>query len=137
MKNNGFTLTELLLVIALIGILSVILVPNVIDSFKKSLNKTMEIVENNVMDAAEVYEYEHCIDPIYDPVDKTKYVCPTSYLNDKYICLSELTNGNNPYIESVKYDKVDCNGFIDFNNNKVYLYCGDYVTDKNVTNKCF
>lgn len=134
MKNKGFTLVELLLVIALIGILSVLIVPNFINIFKNTLDKDMQVIENNVRDAAELYEYDHCIEPLYDPLTKEVYTCPESYKENKYICLSELTSGSEPYIDNVKYNKTECKGFIQFGDvNKTYLYCeDDYTTDKTI-----
>ena len=145
MKKSGFTLIELLAVIAIIGVLAIMVVPNVVDSYKNSLNKSMEIVENNVKDAANIYVNEHCTDPLYDPGTGTLYTCPSSYNSSKFVCLSELTSGSEPYIESVKYSKTDCKGVITFDSTgaNVYLACGsEYYTDKNVSsnsvyNECF
>lgn len=136
MKKSGFTLIELLAVIAIIGVLAIMVVPNVVDSYKNSLNKSMEIVENNVKDAANIYVNEHCTDPLYDPETGTLYTCPSTYNSSKFVCLSELTSGSEPYIESVKYSKTDCKGVIIFDSTgaNVYLACGsEYYTDKNVS----
>ena len=45
MKKNGFTLTEILVVLALIGLLLVIVVPRIGNSLNKGTEKAMKVQE--------------------------------------------------------------------------------------------
>lgn len=55
MNKKGFTLIELLMVITLIGILSLILVPNVMSLNNKNKIKSCNSLKNNIISAAKVY----------------------------------------------------------------------------------
>ena len=128
--KRGFTLIELLVVIAIIGVMAVIVVPNIMDSYKKSSIKKMVIEENNIADAAQVYVEEHCLNPLN--YKGTVYTCPSTYITDKYVCLSELQdplNGNaadDYYVGDVKYGSNTCYGVVKFvgKERKTYLFCG-------------
>lgn len=50
--KKGFTLVELLIVIVLIGIISLIIVPNVIETRKKLLEESLETKYKNIESAA-------------------------------------------------------------------------------------
>lgn len=90
----------------------------------------------------------NCISELVD-----ESICPSSYHEvnsdgEKYICLSDLQEGETSYIQSVKYKNQYCKGIIVYtndeeiglnDNSKVYLYCGnadddkyDYVTDESI-----
>ena len=150
MKKAGFTLIELLGVIAILGILILAVVPNVIKIYNKSLLKTMSIQENNIKNASKLFVEDYCISPI-----DNSYICPNSYKNEindeKYVCLSDLQNINDKYINNVTYKKEDCSGVIvytedengGYNKSKTYLYCGynedttsySYMTDSSLNVK--
>lgn len=150
MKKAGFTLIELLGVIAILGILILAVVPNVIKIYNKSLLKTMSIQENNIKNASKLFVEDYCISPI-----DNSYICPNSYKNEindeKYVCLSDLQNINDKYINNVTYKKEDCSGVIvytedengAYNKSKTYLYCGynedttsySYMTDSSLNVK--
>lgn len=55
MNKKGFTLIELLMVIVLIGILSLILVPNIVSLFNKNNVKSCESLRNNIISSAKIY----------------------------------------------------------------------------------
>ena len=137
MKKVGFTLIELLGVIAILGILILAVVPNVIKIYNNSVQKTMEVQENNVKNASKLFVEDYCINPI----DNTN-ICPSTYKNEvneeKYVCLNDLQSGTDKYIGSVTYKKENCKGVIvytkdesgSYNESKTYLYCG-YDTENN------
>ena len=60
MKKNGFTLVELLVVVAILAMLVALVVPNVMESYHNSLKKDMEIQENGVVDAANIFIRDFC-----------------------------------------------------------------------------
>ncbi len=62
MNNKGFTLIETLMVIALIGIISLILVPNVISMINKNKTKSCENLKNNIISATKIYVNENKYD---------------------------------------------------------------------------
>ena len=143
--KKGFTLVELLAVIAIISILSLMVVPFVIKIYNKSVIKVMHVQENKVKDAANLFVEDYCEDSLDHSKD-----CPSSYeiansSGEKYICLSDL-QGTDSYIKKVKYKSDSCKGIITYQKDtktdlytivNVYLYCGDdekgeykYVTDE-------
>lgn len=62
MNNKGFTLIETLMVIVLIGIISLILVPNVVSMINKNKTKSCENLKNNIISAAKIYVNENKYD---------------------------------------------------------------------------
>lgn len=66
MKKNGFTLIELITVIALLSIVGVILIPKISDMFKTSKADQLEEVRQEVVTATEVYLNSSCGSENYD-----------------------------------------------------------------------
>ncbi len=66
MKKNGFTLIELITVIALLSIVSVILIPKISDMFQTSKADQLEDVRQEVVTATEVYLNSSCGSENYD-----------------------------------------------------------------------
>lgn len=148
-KRNGFTLVELLAVIAVLGVIALIAVPNVIKLFNSGVLKEMAVQENNIKEAANLYIEDRCNSKLDD-----KSVCPesyeeTNYNGEKFVCLSDLQELNDKYISgAVKYKNDTCQGVIlydrdyktgQYTQSNVYLYCGNsetgeynYVTDENL-----
>ena len=66
MKKNGFTLIELVTVIALLSIVGVILIPKISDMFQTSKADQLEEVRQEVVTATEVYLNSSCGSDSYD-----------------------------------------------------------------------
>ena len=66
MKKNGFTLTELITVVALLSIIGVIMVPKILDAFQTSKADQLEEVRQEVATATEVYLNSKCGNEYYD-----------------------------------------------------------------------
>ena len=85
MKNrNGFTLTELIAVIVIVGILSLAVVPNVIKQIKNAQQISKEEIITNVEDAALDYALENSKGSTFIPND-----CAINYIvtNDRPLSL--------------------------------------------------
>lgn len=141
MKKKGFTLVELLAVIALLGVLVLFAVPNVLKLFKTSKDETMITQEANVLDAANLFVNDYCVHPISkvyrDLCTSVVPILSEDGNNQKrYVVVDTLTS--NKYIDPVSYGQIPCKGYVlydkstkdlKFTNGKAYLKCGDYQTD--------
>lgn len=79
-NKKGFTLIETLMVIALIGIISLILVPNVIFLINKNKTESCENLKKNIISATKIYVNEKKYDLKFT-CDNTKEI-PISTLID-------------------------------------------------------
>lgn len=79
-NKKGFTLIETLMVIALIGIISLILVPNVIFLINKNKKESCENLKKNIISATKIYVNENKYDLKFT-CDNTKEI-PISTLID-------------------------------------------------------
>ena len=68
MKKNGFTLVELLVVVAIIGILSIIIVPSVINVNNNIDKRLLDSKKQNISSAATLYASRN--DDIFNGVDE-------------------------------------------------------------------
>lgn len=91
MNRKGFTLIELLAVIVLIAILGVLIVPNVLDTMKKSKESSYQILVKNIVTAAENY-YTECENG--DLSNKTKYGSYACTINNNTITTTLGTLAN-------------------------------------------
>lgn len=66
MKKNGFTLVELITVIAILSIVAVVLIPKINDMFQTSKADQLEEVRQEVVTATEVYLNSSCGNDSYD-----------------------------------------------------------------------
>lgn len=135
-NKRGFTLTEILVVIALIGVLLMFIMPNLVKIFSNSVKSTMKVQEGEVKDAGVLYLEDYCKNPISD---KT---CPNTIKRNSdntysgYVNLQSLVNDD--YIEEVSLEGESCTGCVIYTSNKAkaYLVCGeDYFTESSTNYK--
>lgn len=147
--KKGFTLVEILAVIAIIAMLSVMILPGVINLFNGAMVDSMKVSENEILDAANLYIEDYCRNPIDDDYrskcNEDKKVISESKV---YFCLSTLQGRK--IIKEVYYkESTSCRGVITYDvenykysNPKVYLFCDeDYMTEggtdyKSYANTC-
>lgn len=131
-NKNGFTLVEVLAVIVLIGALMLIVVPNVTSIFEGSVNKAMQVQENEIEDAALAYLEDYCKNPIGR--NRCTLTRNTDYTYSGSINLSTLIS--NEYIDTVKARDALCIGYVTITNNKAraYITCGDVYTTTGYSN---
>lgn len=123
--KKGFTLVELLAVIIILGMLVVLLVPNVISLLKSNNLKVYKIKEKELLRAAEDYIQ-------YDD----DFVAPTNEEPIKYITIQSLISKN--YINKILDNSSgeECLAFIkitkDSNNYNLdpCIICSEYKTDR-------
>jgi len=133
MKRKGFTLIELLAVIVIMGTILLLIVPNVVRYLNAGSTKAMEIEEENILDAAQIYINDYCLDPI-----SNSYVCPSTYKTSKYICLSDLQDSK-LITKDIKFQGDTCKVIVLFGQtDKAYFACGTvedgYYTDSKIYN---
>ena len=138
--KKGFTLVEILAVIAIIGMLSIMILPGVIKLFNDSIDDAMKVTENEVLDAANLYLEDFCRNPI-DDTHRSNCVDDKKELDDThvYFCLSSLQGRE--MIKDVYYkESTPCKGIViyemdgyKYKNPKVYLYCGGIYTTEGGT----
>ena len=143
--KQGFTLVEVLAVIAIIGMLSVMIIPGIVDLFNDAVEDSMKVTENEVMDAANLYLEDYCRNPIDE--DYRQHCSEDKHdlgTNKVYFCLSPLQGRK--MIKEVYYkENTSCKGIVTYEmdgykyaNPHVYLYCGDaYMTEGGDTYKTY
>jgi len=80
MNRKGFTLIELLAIIVVMGIIAVLVTPNIISSYKKSKEKSYNILIEGIKTAGENY-YQEC--EYGDLADSSKYGSLSCSINDR------------------------------------------------------
>ena len=84
MNKKGFTLMELVTIIALLSIIGVVLIPKINNVFKESRADQLESVRNDVIDATNVYLNTKCGNESYNVLLKENTV--KIYLNNVSDC---------------------------------------------------
>ena len=131
-NKKGFTLVEILAVIALIALVMILIVPNIARIFGNSVNTTMKIQENGIKEAALLYLEDYCKNPLKGKTCPSGITRNVDYTFTGEISLATLVSEK--YIDPVKYQDTECTGTITYTNNKtsVSLTCGDlYTTQTN------
>lgn len=130
MNKKGFTLTEILTVIALIGVLLLFVMPNLVKIFSGSVKNTMRAQENELNEAGLLYLEDYCKNRLGNNI------CPATIKRDSnnkyngYVTLNTLVGID--YIDEISVQGEDCNGCVIFTENKgkAYLTCGQMYESK-------
>lgn len=119
MKKNGFTISELVTVIALLSIVMVVIIPKISSSIKESRADQLEEVRESVVNATEVYLNTKCGSSSYDNlVENDEIKLYLNSISDCGLIDSKIYNPvadnyfdiNNEYV-IVKIDEV---GILDY-----------------------
>ena len=141
MKKKGFTLVELLAAIIILGILAIVVLPDIIDIFNSSQRSSLKVQENQLLDAGGLYVQDYCSNPMWGGNEcANNYYGDTYYDEDGdihqvvYVCSGYLKSLG--YIDDIYFDKDNlCEGAAVFDYNisdnsfsrlKGYLACGPY-----------
>ena len=128
--KKGFTLSELLAVVGLIGLLLVILVPSTIKILDNSIANTMKIQEEEVEEAAIMYLEDFC----KTPIDNSKICTLSKTITDGIVYYNGEINldvlVSNNYIDNITLRDQSCVGKVIISNNEAqaFLKCGDIYT---------
>ena len=79
MNKKGFTLIELITVVAMLSLIAVVLIPKISTAFQVSYADQLEDVRKNVRDAAEIYVQSDIGEDVYRKL--LNYEKVTIYLN--------------------------------------------------------
>lgn len=98
MNKKGFTLIELLMVIVLIGILALILSPNIVSMINKNDKKSCESLQKNIISATKMYISENKYDLGFDCNDKmTKFILKSDLVTGGYLSETKDISSDNKY----------------------------------------
>ena len=139
MNKKGFTLVEILAVIAIIGLLALIMIPNFIDMFQESNKNSMKVQENQIVDATKLLLEDYCIHPL-NTITECSNVSMQINNSSTLKMYSRLdTLQGLGYIDDVVFGSTKCKGFVTYTKEadsklykdyKPYIKCGNaYETD--------
>lgn len=138
MNKKGFTLIEVIAIIAILGVIMTLVGPRLIDMLNGGIEKTMKVQENEVKESGLIYLEDYCKNP------DSGEVCPSSITLDENtytysgkITLEELLS-TDIMDGDVKLNGTKCTGCVVFNNNDAtaYLKCGTTYENPNYSTKC-
>lgn len=119
MNKKGFTLIEVIMVIAIIAILSIILAPNVMVLINKNNERSCEKLIDNIKSAAKMYVNQNKYELGFDCDDnKTKGITLETLVDAGYLTGDILKNEEYPFgyiVNPVGNTKID----LDNEENKV------------------
>lgn len=126
MFRKGFTLIEILAVIAILGVIAAIFIPSAIKEISKNEKKVYSVKETTLVNAAKDYVLLHEEFVMPATVSTYSYITVTSLINDTLTSkVLDSTSGN------------ECNAFVrvsfvsaDNYKYEACLLCENYTTDK-------
>lgn len=117
MNRRGFTMIELLMVIVIIGILSAIMIPNIIVIINKNNENNIKSLENNIISAAKAYVNDNKYEIGFSCSHHSEDITLKQLKDSGYI--SNVVNPNT----KVGYDLETNYVEVDFDcNNKTFTY---------------
>lgn len=100
MRNKGFTLIELLAVVTILGLLSVILIPKILEIVKRDEESVNTAKETVIKSAADTYIYKNLND--YPLVNGNVYCIELTELEDSGVMVLDIENIKSSGINYVK-----------------------------------
>lgn len=117
MNKKGFTLIEVIMVIAIIAILSIILTPNVMVFINKNNKKSCEKMISNIESAAKMYVNQNKYELGFDCSGKSKEITLKTLVDTGYLT-KNITNPINK--EEISLDNTIS---VTYNcDNKIFTY---------------
>ncbi len=117
MNKKGFTLIEVIMVIAIIAILSIILTPNVMVFINKNNKKSCEKMISNIESAAKMYVNQNKYELGFDCSGKAKEITLKTLVDTGYLT-KNITNPINK--EEISLDNTVS---VTYNcDNKIFTY---------------
>ena len=134
MNKKGFTLTEILAVIALIGVLLLFVLPNLMKIFSNSVKQVMKTQENELVEAGMLYLEDYCKNKIGNNICPGTIKRESNNKYNGYVSLDTLEGIE--YIDEISIQGQDCSGCVIFTENKgrAYLTCSDMYETKTDVN---
>lgn len=116
MKNNGFTLAELLIAIAILGIIAVFTIPKVLNSSQnEEWNSTAKEVAGAISSAFSTYQLENTVTSNTSPKDLTQYFNYVSIDTSSIIDNIPVVGGTRSCSDSKPCLKMHNGGIVQFN----------------------
>lgn len=130
MKNRGFTLVELLAVIVIIGVVSLIVFPNIMSSLSKSREKAYDTQKNEIIAMAKKWATNN-MDKLDEYHLNNTYITFSVLKEEGYMAKNKIKNPKNreEMIGCIEISYNNTNNSYDYN----YYdsdYTGDYLTDE-------
>lgn len=137
MNKKGFTLIEVIAIIAILGVIMTLVVPRILSSLNGGIEKTMKVQEDEIREAGLLYLEDMCKNPIgYGTCPSTiTYDDATNSYSGK-VSLDILVSSK--YIDKIMHSGESCSACVVFNNNDAtaYLKCGTTYENPNYSTKC-
>lgn len=118
MKCNGFTLIEMIAVIGIIALMSILVMPTVINQIAEKKNEISDTTEQMIFSAAELYmsdniaDYKKTVGSTY--CVKLEKIISAGYLKSP---LNDAKTGNK--IDTARLVKTEVNSYNEYDNFKI------------------
>ena len=126
MKKNGFTLSELIITVGLIALLSTVVLINMTSVFGKQTDEKYEKDKNEIKEAAKSY-----VDFIKSAKDSSTRICNNCANDDRLTLMKNCTSSNKDNCH-ISYTLLLEQGLLSEDNNKIIKY----LIDKKSINNC-
>lgn len=122
MKKKGFTLIEIIVVLAILGVLMMLIVPSVSGYLQKSKE---QVAKSNARQVVQTTQMEYALESIQGNMFNTSLLPPSDVLENIY----KLSNAKGEILSVEADEKNDIVKLVYKENNITVSYCRDYITD--------